>query len=97
MTRGVRVDMRVLARAAARGADHPGDPAGGGDALRGLGVSADCVDDVLVAASEACTNVVQHARASGEYEVTGHVDDGTCLLTITDWGRGRRPPQTGAR
>ncbi len=61
-----------------------------GDALRGLGVSEDCVDDVLVAASEACTNVVQHARASGEYEVTGHVDDGVCLLTITDWGRGLR-------
>ncbi|WP_210747797.1 ATP-binding protein [Actinomadura latina] len=62
-----------------------------GDALRGLGVSADCVDDVLVAASEACTNVVQHARSSGEYEVTGHVDDGVCLLTIMDWGRGPRP------
>ncbi|NVI89542.1 ATP-binding protein [Actinomadura sp. BRA 177] len=68
-----------------------------GDALRGLGVSADCVDDVLVAASEACTNVVQHARASGEYEVTGHVDDGTCLLTITDWGRGPRPAPAADR
>lgn len=62
-----------------------------GDALRGLGVAEDCVDDVLVAASEACTNVVQHARATGEYEVTGHVDDGTCMLKITDWGRGPRP------
>lgn len=62
-----------------------------GDALRGLGVSADCVDDVLVAISEACTNVVQHARATGEYEVTGHVDDGVCTLQITDRGRGPRP------
>lgn len=62
-----------------------------GDALRGLGVSEGCVDDVLVATSEACTNVVQHARASGEYELTGRVDEGVCTLTITDQGRGPRP------
>ncbi|TDB80254.1 ATP-binding protein [Actinomadura sp. KC216] len=62
-----------------------------GDALRGLGVSEDCVDDVLVAASEACTNVVQHARATGDYEVAGRVDEGVCTLTITDQGRGPRP------
>ena len=62
-----------------------------GDALRGIGVSEDCVDDVLVAASEACTNVVQHARSTGEYEVTAHVDDGFCMLKIMDWGRGPRP------
>ncbi|MFB4305369.1 ATP-binding protein [Actinomadura sp. GTD37] len=62
-----------------------------GDALRGLGVSDDCVDDVLVATSEACTNVVLHARATGEYEVTGHVDDGVCMLKIKDSGRGPRP------
>ncbi|MFG2087414.1 MULTISPECIES: ATP-binding protein [unclassified Spirillospora] len=62
-----------------------------GDALRGLGVSDDCVDDVLVATSEACTNVVQHARAAGEYKVTGHVDEGVCVLKIMDRGRGPRP------
>ncbi|WP_344901664.1 ATP-binding protein [Actinomadura meridiana] len=62
-----------------------------GDALRGLGVSADCVDDVLVATSEACTNVVQHARTTGEYEVTGRVDEDVCTLAIMDWGRGPRP------
>ncbi|SNT44776.1 serine/threonine-protein kinase RsbW [Actinomadura meyerae] len=62
-----------------------------GDALRGLGVADDCVADVLVAASEACTNVVQHARATGGYEVTGHVDDGECLLKVMDSGRGPRP------
>ncbi|WP_243716907.1 ATP-binding protein [Actinomadura sp. KC345] len=62
-----------------------------GDALRGLGVTEDCVDDVLVAASEACTNVVQHVRTAGEYQVTGHVDDGACVLKIMDRGRGPRP------
>jgi serine/threonine-protein kinase RsbW len=61
-----------------------------GDALRGLGVSEDCVADILVAASEACTNVVQHARVTGEYEVMGYVDDNMCVLKIIDWGRGLR-------
>ncbi|WP_153533008.1 ATP-binding protein [Actinomadura macrotermitis] len=61
-----------------------------GDALRGLGVAEDCVADLLVAVSEACTNVVQHARATGTYEVTGQVDDEGCRLRIMDWGRGLR-------
>ncbi|MEW2353204.1 ATP-binding protein [Spirillospora sp. NPDC029432] len=67
-----------------------------GDALRALGVSEDCVGDILVAASEACTNVIQHARASGDFEVTGSVDDGACRLRIEDGGRGPRkaPPLT---
>ncbi|NDU77779.1 ATP-binding protein [Actinomadura sp. DSM 109109] len=66
-----------------------------GDALRGLGVADECVDDLLVAVSEACTNVIEHARANGDYEVSGHVDDGTCQLKIVDWGRGLRsaPPE----
>jgi serine/threonine-protein kinase RsbW len=62
-----------------------------GDALRGLGVAEDCVADILVAASEACTNAVQHARAGADYRVAGRVDDGTCLLQIEDGGHGPRP------
>ncbi|MBD2899444.1 Anti-sigma F factor [Actinomadura sp. RB99] len=62
-----------------------------GDALRGLGVAEDCVADILVAASEACTNAVQHARATGDYRVAGRVDDGTCSLEIEDGGHGPRP------
>ncbi|WP_083983482.1 ATP-binding protein [Actinomadura hibisca] len=70
-----------------------------GDALRGLGVSEDCVTDILVATSEACTNVVQHARSAGDYEVAGHVAEGSCRLRVTDHGRGLReagpPHRTG--
>ncbi|WP_242613991.1 ATP-binding protein [Actinomadura roseirufa] len=62
-----------------------------GDALRGLGAAEDCVADLVVAASEACTNVVLHARSSGDYEVVGEVDEDACTLKITDWGRGSRP------
>ncbi|MBO2449055.1 ATP-binding protein [Actinomadura barringtoniae] len=61
-----------------------------GDALRGLGVNEDCVADILVATSEACTNVIQHARSGGNYEVVGLVDDDVCVLKIMDWGRGLR-------
>ncbi|WP_243708889.1 ATP-binding protein [Actinomadura sp. GC306] len=65
-----------------------------GDALRGLGVTEDCVGDILVAISEACTNAVQHARGSDEYLVTMRVDETDCVLDVMDRGRGPRaaPP-----
>lgn len=66
-----------------------------GDALRGLGVSEDCIGDILVAASEACTNVVRHSTTT-EYEVVGRIDDETCKLEITDHGTGFRRPAAGA-
>lgn len=37
------------------------------DALATLGVTAACVDDIRVALSEACTNVVQHASPGDDY------------------------------
>ncbi|HEX2316412.1 MAG TPA: ATP-binding protein [Thermomonospora sp.] len=63
-----------------------------GDALRGLGVAEDCIGDILVAASEACTNVVQHSRTPLDYEVRAQVDDGVCVLSIADHGRGIAAP-----
>lgn len=68
-----------------------------GDALRGLGVSGDCIHDILVAASEACTNVVRHS-STREYEVAGRIDGDTCVLSVTDHGDGLGPvarPQGG--
>ncbi|WP_103939959.1 ATP-binding protein [Thermomonospora echinospora] len=59
-----------------------------GDALRGLGVAEDCIGDILVAASEACTNVIQHSHTPQDYEVLARVDGGVCELTVTDQGRG---------
>lgn len=58
-----------------------------GDALRALGVSDDCIGDILVAASEACTNAIAHARASGDFELVACVESGHCLLKIADDGR----------
>jgi serine/threonine-protein kinase RsbW len=58
-----------------------------GDSLRGLGVSDDCIADILVATSEACSNVVRHSTTA-EYEVVGRIDDDTCVLKIMDHGNG---------
>jgi serine/threonine-protein kinase RsbW len=59
-----------------------------GDTLRGLGVSETCVADILVAISEACTNVVQHADSTSRYEVTVGIEDGQCVLKVVDRGQG---------
>jgi serine/threonine-protein kinase RsbW len=59
-----------------------------GDTLRGLGVSDACVADILVAISEACTNVVQHADSTSRYEVTVGIDGGQCALKVVDRGQG---------
>lgn len=69
-----------------------------GDALRGLGVTEDCVADILVATSEACTNVVRHARSHNDFEVRACVEEETCRLTIADRGPGlpaEPPPPPG--
>lgn len=90
MTRGDRVDMKFSLALPREALSIPVIRRVIGDALRGLGVSEDCVADILVATSEACTNVIRHARATGNYEVVGSVDDGRCVLKIMDWGRGLR-------
>jgi serine/threonine-protein kinase RsbW len=59
-----------------------------GDTLRGLGVSETCIADILVAISEACTNVVQHAESTSRYEVSVVVEGGQCVLQVVDRGRG---------
>ena len=60
-----------------------------GDALRKLGVLPDCVSDVEVAITEACTNVVKHSSdPQDEYEVTIAIDGHTCAISVSDAGPG---------
>ena len=59
-----------------------------GDALRGLGVGESCVADILVAVSEASTNVVQHAPTSAHFEVVAVIDGDMCVLKVVDKGPG---------
>jgi serine/threonine-protein kinase RsbW len=57
-----------------------------GDALVRLGITEECVDDIRLALSEACTNVLDHAAVEDEYEVRLKVDDETCEISVCDTG-----------
>jgi serine/threonine-protein kinase RsbW len=60
-----------------------------GDTLRTIGVNEDSVSDILLAATEACTNVVLHAgQSANAYTVATTVDRGACRVEVTDAGQG---------
>jgi serine/threonine-protein kinase RsbW len=64
-----------------------------GDTLRGIGADEDSIADILLAATEACSNVVLHAGPSVRaYTVALSVDGTVCRVEVTDVGRGLRPP-----
>lgn len=59
------------------------------DALDKLGVDKDCVGDIELAVTEACTNVLDHAHGTGdEYEVRVEADETTCQIRVVDTGAG---------
>lgn len=58
------------------------------EALSHLGITPGCLDDVRLALSEACTNVIQHSDADDEYEVRLEVEDARCEIRVIDSGRG---------
>jgi serine/threonine-protein kinase RsbW len=53
-----------------------------------FGVTEDCVEDIRLALSEACTNVIEHAATSDDYEVHLHVDDDECTISVINAGEG---------
>lgn len=57
-------------------------------ALRRLGVTPQCADDIRLALSEACTNVIAHSEADDQYEVRLQVDQQVCQVRVVDAGRG---------
>jgi serine/threonine-protein kinase RsbW len=60
-----------------------------GDTLRNIGVNEDSVADILLAATEACTNAVLHAGQSAPaYTVVATVDSAACRVEVTDAGQG---------
>jgi len=69
-----------------------------GDTLRGIGVNEESVSDILLAATEACTNVVLHAGQSARaYTVAATVDSVACRVEVTDAGQGCRAVRGTAR
>jgi serine/threonine-protein kinase RsbW len=57
-------------------------------ALRRLGVTETCVEDIRLALSEACNNVVDHSGVDDEYEVRLLVDGEQCEVRVIDKGSG---------
>jgi serine/threonine-protein kinase RsbW len=57
-------------------------------ALVRLGVTRDCAEDIRLALSEACSNVVEHSHADDLYEVRLQVGGTTCEVRVVDAGRG---------
>jgi anti-sigma regulatory factor (Ser/Thr protein kinase) len=55
-----------------------------GGTLLGFGADEECVADILLAATEACTNVIRHGDRSDEYQVSASVDGDACQLEIAN-------------
>ena len=53
-----------------------------------IGVIADCIQDIAVALTEACTNVLKHSGPGDEFEVSLELDDDGCVIRVVDTGRG---------
>jgi serine/threonine-protein kinase RsbW len=57
-------------------------------ALVTLRVHEDCISDIEIALTEACTNVLDHARTGDQYEVLVNVHDDLCVIDVIDNGDG---------
>jgi serine/threonine-protein kinase RsbW len=65
-----------------------------GDTLRRLGVDEEAVCDILLAATEACTNVLRHSgRDVRRYTVMTSVGTVGCQVEVADEGAGRVPAE----
>lgn len=56
--------------------------------LQALGVAEDIRDDIEVMLTEACTNVIKHARRGDDYTVRAAIHDERCVIKVIDSGRG---------
>jgi serine/threonine-protein kinase RsbW len=65
-------------------------------ALGVLGVARSCIDDVELAISEACTNVLDHAGPHDEYVVLAGIDGDACIIEICDEGSEFDEPASAA-
>ncbi|HUQ62530.1 MAG TPA: ATP-binding protein [Acidimicrobiales bacterium] len=66
------------------------------DTLKQIGVTEECLADIAVAQSEACTNVVEHSGPGEEYEISVQIVDDYCIITVTDSGQGFDTSQPSA-
>jgi serine/threonine-protein kinase RsbW len=57
-------------------------------ALRAFGVDDEDIDDVQLAITEACANVIDHAGATDTYDVKVELSADRCAITVVDQGAG---------
>ena len=62
-----------------------------GDTLARLGLDEECISDLLLAVTEACTNVLRHAGPGHRYEVVAEVGKNRVVIQVLDNGRGFNP------
>jgi serine/threonine-protein kinase RsbW len=62
-----------------------------GDALRGLGADDQGVSELLLAVTEACTNVVRHGGPGRGYQVVANLGKGGCRIEVVNSGHGGGP------
>src|SRR3954470_4493174 len=60
-------------------------------ALVHLRIERTVIDEIALALTEACANVVQHAGDQAEYEVEVGIDDRLCRISVVDTGEGFDP------
>jgi serine/threonine-protein kinase RsbW len=65
-------------------------------ALGYLGVLEEGIQEIVLALTEACANVVKHAGEHEEYEVDVAIDDATCRISVLDYGEGFDPAAAAA-
>jgi serine/threonine-protein kinase RsbW len=56
--------------------------------MREVGVDANCVSDIEIALTEACTNVLKHSGPGDKYDVSLSLDPSVATLRVVDSGRG---------
>jgi serine/threonine-protein kinase RsbW len=60
-----------------------------------LGVIPGTRADIILALSEACANVIQHAGTDDEYEVRASARDGRCIIEVVNTGNGAKVKAPG--
>lgn len=53
-----------------------------------VGALQECVEDIALAQTEACANVVKHSGRGDEYEVRVDIDQDKCIIRVIDTGHG---------
>jgi serine/threonine-protein kinase RsbW len=62
--------------------------------LSSLGVRSDCRQEIVLAVSEACSNVVSHADGPSVYHLAAESTESECTIVVDDDGPGLVAPQS---